>query len=162
LLRWPARYTPRLQTALACGLVAVSALSVPFAYGPKQDYAGALAYVEGRRQPGDVVLTAGLAVMPYKSFYKVDWQEIHGLAALEAARADAPRAWFVYTLPAYLEAVEPEVMATVSREFALVEQFRGTLNGGTVYVRAWEAPVVAAGPTPARPSPGGQVDSRSQ
>ncbi len=139
LLRWPARRAARLQTALGAGLVAVSGLSLPLAYGPKQDYLGALAFVEGRREPGDVVLTAGLAAMPYKSFYKVDWQEVRGLEALEHAMAGARRAWFVYTLPAYLEAVDPDVMATVSREFRLVGQFRGTLNGGTVFVRSWEA-----------------------
>ena len=61
----------RAGNGLLCGaMILVSAASVPFAYGPKQDYEGAMAFVQAERKPGDAVLTAGLISYPYENLYK--------------------------------------------------------------------------------------------
>ena len=127
--------TPRRVGALfACALVGVSALAVPAAYGPKQDYQGALAFVEANRADGDAVATAGLAAFPYKRLFRVPWQEVQTAEALTALRAEAKRTWLVYTLPQVLKSVSPDLMKTIERDFPGVREFHGTLKGGTIFV----------------------------
>jgi mannosyltransferase len=131
---------PWLGTALSAALVLVSAMSIPFAYGPKQDYAGALAYVQAERRPGDAVTTVGLTTFPYHRYYVLDWQEAETLGELNAIRAQSARTWLVYTLPDYLESLYPEIMMSIQREFKLVRPFYGTLGGGTIFVCRSDVP----------------------
>ena len=134
LLRWPAARSATLGLAASLGLIAVSALSLPFAYGPKQDYEGALRYVTAAQEPGDVVATADLAAFPYKKYYQTDWRVVENLEDLKTLRSGAKRTWFVYTFPQVLKSVAPDILTSVQRDFQMVETFDGTLNGGTVYV----------------------------
>jgi hypothetical protein len=124
--------------ALSLALVLASALSVPFAYGPKQDYEGALRFVEDNLQPGDRVVTTGLAANIYRQFYQVDrnedWLVVDSLLSLDKARAHSGRTWLLYTFPPVLESVQPEIMDSIRRDFNLVQQFPGTVAGGTVFV----------------------------
>ncbi len=115
-------------------LIVAAAVSVPKVYGPKQDYEGAMAFVTAQRQPGDAVVTASIAALPYKNYFHTDWQVIEDAAALSATRSRADRTWFVYTFPPVLQAVLPEVMASLNEDFQVVAQFPGTVSGGTVYV----------------------------
>ena len=136
-------------TAVCTGLVAVSALSSPSAYGPKQDYRGALAFVESNKEPGDTVVTVGAAFFPYTTLYKVDWESVTTLEALNAIRARAKRTWLIYTLPPDLEARSPAIMASVRHDFKVVKEFPGTLGGGTVFVCRSDTPPRSAGGAPA-------------
>jgi uncharacterized membrane protein len=124
----------RVGLIMAAGMVLVSALSVPFVYGPKQDYQAALAYVQANRQPGDAVAVVGLAEFTFKSFYSTDWQVIESVDQLDRLRAGATRTWLVYTFPPEVEAVYPDVMARITREFTLQQKFPGTLRNGTIYI----------------------------
>ena len=134
LFRWPAARSATLGLVASLGLIAVSALSLPFVYGPKQDYEGALRYVTAAQEPGDVVATADLAAFPYKKYYQTEWRVVENLEELNTLRSEAKRTWFVYTFPQVLESVAPDIMTSVQRDFQLIETFDGTLNGGTVYV----------------------------
>jgi len=139
---WLARRRPgRLAVNPAWGGVAVclvlivaAAASTPKVYGPKQDYEGAMAFVTEQRQPGDAVVTASIAALPYKNYFHTDWQVIEDVAVLNATRDSAARTWFVYTFPPVLQAVLPEVMASLNRDFEEVARFEGTVSGGTIYV----------------------------
>lgn len=134
LLGWPAARSATLGLAASLGLIAVSALSLPFVYGPKQDYEGALSFLIAAQKPGDVVATADLAVFPYKQYYQTDWRVVENLEELNTLRSQAKRTWFVYTFPQVLESVAPDIVASVHQDFELIETFDGTLNGGAVYV----------------------------
>jgi hypothetical protein len=123
------------STVATLALVAGAAFAVPTAYAPKQDYAGALRFVETNRQPGDVVVTAGLAALPYREYHKTDWQRVDSVEALTHARAEARRTWVVYTLPLQIEARSPDLLAAIRREFPVVRRFPGTLSGGEIVVR---------------------------
>jgi mannosyltransferase len=123
-----------LATVACVGLVIASALSVPMAFGPKQDYLGALNLVESERQAGDAIVTVGLATFPYRNYYRMDWDEVETVEQLTAVRSQANRTWLVYTLPPHVEAVYPEVLASVRSDFQLVQRFDGTLNDGSVFV----------------------------
>jgi mannosyltransferase len=131
-----ARVTPRqVGTGFACALVAISAVAVPVAYGPKQDYQAAQRFVEENMAPGDAVVTAGLAVFPYKRWYRVPWAVVESEGDLADVRAGSKRTWIVYTLPQVLASVNPGLMKTIERDFPLVREFPGTLARGSIVVR---------------------------
>jgi mannosyltransferase len=156
LARIPGRSSMLLRLAPGVALVLVSALSVPPVYGPKQDYQGALAFVEERREPGDAIVMVGLAAMSFQRLYGVDWEVVEDLEAFNAVRARARRTWVIYTLPVEVQALHPDILASVQREFGLARRFDGTLGGGAMYVyRSDIAPasLPSAGP-PVRPSLG--------
>jgi 4-amino-4-deoxy-L-arabinose transferase-like glycosyltransferase len=128
-------------TALCVGMLGVSAASFPFAYGPKQDYGGALDFVKAQREPGDAVVTVGLASFPFKSLYQVPWQDVRSVDDLNAVRSRAQRTWLLYTLRPVLQSVAPEIMASIERDFRVVRKFPGTLHDGTVFVCRSDQPV---------------------
>jgi hypothetical protein len=111
-----------------------SGISVARAYQPKQDFAGALDFVQTQRQPGDVVLTVDLTVLPYQRFYKVDWEKVASQRELDKARVRGKRTWLVYTMPIVLQAAHPEIMESINSDFQTIKEFRGTLSGGNIVV----------------------------
>jgi mannosyltransferase len=119
---------------LCVTLIAVSAIAVPRAYLPKQDYGGALEFVENQRQPDDIILTVGLTVFPYQRYYKVDWDHVTTLEELDRARTRRKRTWLIYTMPIVLQAAYPEIMKRIQIDFDAVREFPGTLNGGNIVV----------------------------
>lgn len=123
-----------LATALSLALILAAARSIPLAYGPKQDFAGALAFVNARKEPGDALVTVGLAAYPYQTLYRADAEEVKTVADLDAVRARAPRTWLLYTLGFQVASVEPELMRSIERDFVVERQFPGTLGGGVVFV----------------------------
>ncbi|MBL0161027.1 MAG: glycosyltransferase family 39 protein [Bryobacterales bacterium] len=137
---------PRAGTAIAFAIIAVSAASVPFAYGPKQDFGSARQYVLSQLQPGDRVATSDLSTWVYGQFYHAGWIEVHNAAELAALRAPAGRTWFLYTLEPVFRSISPEVHEAVGREFRIVKVFPGTLKNGEVTVCVRDA----AGGAPAQ------------
>src|SRR5262249_33676 len=66
----PRTWTPKLGYLLAGLMIAASATTVPRCYAlPKQDFTGALSYVEQQRHPGDSVAVVGLAEHVYPTYY---------------------------------------------------------------------------------------------
>jgi hypothetical protein len=119
----------------------VSAVSVSRAYEPKQDYRGALDFVQNQRRPGDVILTVDLTALPYQRFYKVDWRNVTTVEELALARSHGTRTWLVYTMPVVLQAAYPEIMKTIKAEFHTIKEFSGTLNGGNIVVSRAESSI---------------------
>jgi hypothetical protein len=115
-------------------LIAASAISIPSVYGPKQDFEGALTYIEEQRKPGDTVITVGLTRFPYKNLYKMDWQEVETKEKLDSIPRRSNRTLLLYTFPSHIKAEYPDIMSSIERNFSLMRQFRGTLNSGTIYV----------------------------
>ena len=133
--------TPQLAgNALCAGLILVSAVSVPYAFGPKQDYIGAMNFVQTTQEPGDSVVTVGLASFAYKQFYKTNWDEAASLEALNAIRSRSKRTWLIYTLPIQLQDAQPGIMASAERDFKIVKRFPGTLGGGDIFIRRADLP----------------------
>jgi mannosyltransferase len=134
LLKIPPEKSAWIGTALCLVMIAVSALSVPFAYAPKQDYASALTFIQDERKPGDQIVTVSLSSVIYRDFYKTDWTPVETLQELDAVRSEAGRTWLVYTFPQVLASVYPDIMDTIHQDFNLVEEFRGTVGDGNIYV----------------------------
>jgi hypothetical protein len=116
-------------------LIGLSVASLPFAYRyPKQDYEGAMNFVEKVRKPSDPVVTVGLAAVVYEEYYKKNWEAITTVEQLNQIRAQAPDTWLVYAFPIFVESRYPEVMAAILRDFKPIKIFPGTLGGGEIYV----------------------------
>ena len=129
--------SPPVGIALVLVLAALSAVSLRYNYRyPKQDFAGALAFVHAHRAVGEPVLTAGPATYPYRAYYNQPWQGITSLAELQGARAAGRRVWVVYTLAGYIRGDAPDLMAALLADCAVQGVFRGTIGDGDVTVCA--------------------------
>jgi mannosyltransferase len=146
----PAGRAASAGMAVGLLLILASAATVPTAWLPKQDYVGARGFIESHKQPGDAIVTVGLATYPYRAFYRTGWEAAESVDALNAIRAQAKRTWIVYTIPMQLEGRSPELMAAIRRDFTLIRKFSGTLNGGSIYVWRAEGDPAAAGTTARR------------
>jgi hypothetical protein len=133
-LRLQSNQSVLIGTALCVGVIFASALSIPSAYAPKQDYYGALVFVEQNRKPGDVIVTVGITRFPYKNFYKTNWEQAETLEDLDAIQDRAKRTWLLYTLPLHLQYEYPEIMKSIKQRYQIIKEFYGTLSGGTIYV----------------------------
>lgn len=129
----PIRRVP-LGTLLCGVLVLVSARSLPYAFGPKQDYGAAYEYLEKQRQPGDAVVTAGLTTFTYHTLYKTNWTPVESAAQLASIRSQSKRTFVIYTLKPVLDSMFPEVVSALERDFRIVKQFPGTLQNGAVTI----------------------------
>lgn len=129
----PLRRVP-LGTLLCGVLVLGSARSLPYAFGPKQDYGAALEYLEKQRQPGDAVVTAGLTTFTYHTLYKTNWTPVESAAQLASIRAQSNRTFVIYTLKPVLDSMFPELASALEKDFRIVKQFPSTLQNGTVTI----------------------------
>jgi hypothetical protein len=134
IFKWPRARSEAMGTAFCVILILLSAFSLPRAYAPKQDFAGALEFVEMERRPGDSVGTIGLASFTYTYFYETDWTEVDSIEALNEIRQGAERTWLVYTFSTHVAAVYPETLEVIREEFDVVRELWGTLGDGTIYV----------------------------
>lgn len=138
-----------LGTLVSMMVILGSAVSLPAVYAPKQDYDGALMYVERNRYFEDAVVTVGLARFPYQQFFETNWSTAETVQELNAIRSWANRTWVVMTMPMHLEAYAPDIWNSLKSEFLLQTVFPGTLGDGAVYVYRVDR---ALAPTPGEDS----------
>ncbi|HSJ62701.1 MAG TPA: glycosyltransferase family 39 protein [Gemmatimonadaceae bacterium] len=129
---------PAWAAALLVLGAAASLTTVPRAWGPKQDFEGALAYVESRRAPGDAVVALDMARFTFRRYLGRDWPAAETVASLAAIEAQHPRTWVVYTFPARLEATQPALLHYVRNNYSRAARFTGTVGGGAVIVMVRE------------------------
>jgi 4-amino-4-deoxy-L-arabinose transferase-like glycosyltransferase len=103
---------------------------------PKQDFAGALAYVQQARAAGESVATVGMAAVCIGRHYGVG---VGGLLVVRqpeelAKGADGHAEWLIYTFAEQLAAVNPLLWAAVQERYSPERVFPGTVAGGEVYV----------------------------
>jgi hypothetical protein len=117
-------------------LMAVSAASLPITWRvPKQDFDGAMAYLDASARNGDVIATADVTTKMYQRYYRRDWRALRDAADLGALRDSVPGTlWLVYTFPNYLALFDSTLEARVDRECRTERVFPATLGGGEVIV----------------------------
>jgi len=116
-------------------VITASAASLGQVYRhPKQDFAGALRFVESERRGSEPVMTAGAAAWPYQNYYGRDWPQIKSLEQIESVRGQTRRVWLIYTFPRYIEDETPGLMDAIQHWFKMIRVFPGTLNQGEVFV----------------------------
>jgi mannosyltransferase len=138
---WPGKLRGSTKLAgmfagvLAGILLLASAFSLRRNYEyPKQDFDGALNYIDSEKKDNGPVLTAGATVFPYQQYFGKPWQEVKTPAELETIVGRGQPVWLVYTFPRYLEAAAPGVPEVIQKEFTVVRVFHGTLGEGDVVV----------------------------
>jgi hypothetical protein len=129
-----------LTTALLTLVCLTSAATLPAAYWPKQDFRGALDYVEGARGPRDAVVTVDMTVMPYRDLYGAGWESVDNLPDLSAIERIHPRTWLVYTTPTRLRAEHPDIWGRLESDYEESRTFWGTVGGGEVVVTVRTTP----------------------
>ncbi len=116
-------------------MIAVSTASLGRVYGhPKQNFSGAVRFVESERQLTEPVLTAGAAAWPIQHYYERDWPQIKDIKQIESFSRQGGRVWLVYTFPSYIEDETPGLMNAIDRRFKTIRVFPGTLEHGEVFV----------------------------
>ncbi len=134
LLRLPGKAEIWLSSLLSITLILASAWSARNVYGPKQDYIGALKYVNASQQPEDAVVVASLTIPPYQEYLKTGWQAVKSKDELNKIKQTSARTWLVLTFPDVLLASFPELGMSISTDFQLMSTFYGTVGDGQVYV----------------------------
>ncbi len=120
---------------LAVVLMVYSAASLGGNYRlPKQDFVGAMAYVDATRATGDSVATAGGARFPYGDYFKRDWFRLQSADELVALRRTARRVWVVHTMDTYIRAETPAIMDVLEAECIERRSFVSTVAGGEIGV----------------------------
>lgn len=115
-------------------LIAVSAASLPAQYAlPKQNYSGAIAYLEREAEPGDpIYLLGGSAGLAVDDYYGKTWKVIFEPA--EIADAARRQSWIAYTFEDYITLRRPEVWTALTAACAMKASFPGTVEGSDVVV----------------------------
>ncbi len=109
---------------------------------PKQDYEGALSVVRERATGGDLIVAAGLAVLPYQAYYDDDIPEVTGhnvgdlLSSLPAGRA----LWILTTFPVFTDSRDPELARWLSTKAQLVERRPGLIGDGDLLIYRASSP----------------------
>jgi 4-amino-4-deoxy-L-arabinose transferase-like glycosyltransferase len=134
-------FTRRRAAAGATVMVgAMAALSIyaliPNYRYPKQDFQGAMQYVDRERAHGELVATVGVAIPIYRDYYQRNWEPVRSLDDLNQLRDRAPRVWVLYTLEGYIEGSTPDLMAELRADCAPARVFRSTVGNGDVTVCA--------------------------
>jgi hypothetical protein len=129
----------RAATVFVALLITASVAALPFNYRyPKQDFEGAMRFVQAGQGPSDQVAFAGVPGDPYRTAYGLTWPTVTTGEEVRQLRR-LGRTWLVYTFPRYLARGAPEVAALVDRECGAARTFRGTVGGGDVLVCVLEA-----------------------
>lgn len=129
----PAR-GPAMATLVTAAGVLASGLTVPRAWGPKQDYEGAARFLERELGPADAAVVVDLTDYPYRRYYGRPWAAVTAAAELEAVEQRHARTWVLYTFPVRLAAVHPDLWARLTQRYQRVAVFPGTVGGGDIVI----------------------------
>ncbi|MES2179265.1 MAG: glycosyltransferase family 39 protein [Gemmatimonadota bacterium] len=122
----------RLATAVMLGISVLSLASLAALYRhPKQDFDGAVRYVDATRTPGEAVITAGAAADPIQTYFVRDWPRLSTAAEVDQLRRRGP-VWLVYTFPRYLSRSAPEIMTLANTYCRNAPRFLGTVGDGDI------------------------------
>ena len=101
---------------------------------PKQDYEGAITFVETHSSSEDTIVTTGAAALPLVDFFRRPYEIIKTSADLDHVRLEGRRVWLLYTFPRYIANETPDVMTAIEEECVTQAVFPGTVGGGDLVV----------------------------
>jgi 4-amino-4-deoxy-L-arabinose transferase-like glycosyltransferase len=100
---------------------------------PKQDFAGAVRYLDGAAAQGARITAAGPACFPLEAYYdRASWTCLMTLDDWRDATRSPPRVLIVHTLTDYVD--DPALGAELRTNCPEVARFPGTLGGGDLIV----------------------------
>jgi uncharacterized membrane protein len=136
------RLGPALTAVFAAVVLGVSTYSLVRNYEfPKQDFEGAMHFVDGEIKSGDAVVTAGAAIYPYQQYYPTNFEAVETPEKLLEICDSGRPVWMIYTFPRYLEAAYPAISDMIRKDFTTVRVFPGTVGDGEVFVSRFQPKV---------------------
>lgn len=129
------RFAPQIGIGFALFMIAASLFTVPRNYTlPKQDFAAARDFVQGRMSPGSKAVAVNLAGDMFAKYYAPNWITTRDVTRLADLQQQGETVWLIYTMPFEIQAFNPELWTAIQHDYELVRAFPGTLNGGEVVV----------------------------
>ncbi len=130
----PAQVTAAV-VACACVLLALSATALPTNYRvPKQDFDGAVSFLEAAEMQGARIAMAGPACPAFELYYLKSWPCLKAADDVRTVARSADRLLVVYTLAAYI--ADPVLREDVRTNCVVQRRFPGTLGDGEITVCA--------------------------
>jgi hypothetical protein len=80
-------------------------------------------------------VTVDLATYPYAEYLRAGWSAASSANELAAIEASHPRTWVLYTFPARLSALQPQMWTRLERDYRTAGEFPGTVGGGAIIVK---------------------------
>jgi hypothetical protein len=134
-LHRPANFGLQAGTAVVVVMLIASVVPLRAEYlYPKQDYMGAMKFLDEQQRPGEAVMTVGVLSTPYQRYYHRPWTLVQTPAELDAALRGEHPVWLVYAMPNYIRTSQPELWKVIETRFTVIRSFPGTLGAGTIYV----------------------------
>lgn len=130
----PAAQATRWELALGMVVVALSAVTVSRAWGPKQDYQTAVRFVVESRAAADAVISVDLTRYPLREYFDLDWTVVDSPVGLADIEATHPRTWVLYTFPVRLAATYPDLWDKLQAEYRTATVVPGTVGGGDIVI----------------------------
>ncbi len=131
--RWAGRGRAMAGPALVLGLALVSTTGLlPNYRYPKQDFGGALRFVEEHRAENEKVVTVGVTDRVYREYYHRSFENAATLDKFQKLRAEGQPMWVLYTLELYIQSHAPDLMQMLREECAAGAVFKGTVGRGDV------------------------------
>jgi len=124
----------RLVTAMGLILALATATLVPGAWQPKQDFVGAMAFVNQHRVAGDAVACPGLTYVPLHLYLGMNCINVRSAIELDELERAHSRTWLLYTLPIPLQGKAPDVWSRIHNNYSPVTRFRGTIGDGDIVI----------------------------
>jgi 4-amino-4-deoxy-L-arabinose transferase-like glycosyltransferase len=122
----------------AFGLLSLASLPANYA-APKQNFTGAIAFVESRKAPGEALYAFGKSAhVPLADYYAEPYKMIEDAADFSAAKRPF---WFVFTFPQYIERRMPDLWKEIGALCRPEAHFPGTVSGGEVVIMRCEGAV---------------------
>lgn len=127
-----------LGLAIATLVILGSATTVPAAWGDKQDYIGAAGFVDEHQSASDAVVMLDMCILPYQEYWGRDWLIVTDARELEQVELAHARTWLVYSFPASLQTLQPDIWDRMQARYTTAASFPGTVNGGDIVVMVSE------------------------
>jgi len=134
LARRDALVARRAAIAGASVVVLASALTVPRAWRPKQDFVAAADFLQRSSGPKDAVVTLGVTNEPLRRYLGVVADSLDRIEELQQVEAAHARTWVVVTFPVLFEARQPDVAAWLRDRYDTAAVFSGSVGGGDIIV----------------------------
>jgi hypothetical protein len=126
----------RVALAGALGVAALSALTVPRAWAPKQQFQRAAQFVEASRKPGDATVAIDAAAAVYAMYPpREGWVLTSSVDSLMRLERDHGRVWAIYTFVPRLRGLHPELARRLeSPPYQVQRVFPASVGGGEIHV----------------------------
>jgi hypothetical protein len=129
-----------LGTVLAlfftAGGIIVSVKSLPYGYSlPKQDYAGAIKFIEEYKRNDDTIVVIPTSKSePIRNYFGMPWPTVKTAPELQEMRSKSKGLILIYSFGFYIESRTPEFWALINTQCREIKKFRGTVGGGDIHI----------------------------